>query len=311
MRALLSTRICGGQRQLVVFWGNNRTGRHMRVFGQDRAKAEAFRRSMRDAPDDAAFRAKYVKRPDLAGQKVGRWLVVGKSDNRYQGGSSRERMYRCRCECGTEADVRPASLHNGDSMSCGCLRREVVRADMYLGQRFGRLAVLERTRDRHKGSRAYLYRCRCDCGKEVLRPMGPLGSKTNSCGCLRGVRLPPGRAGFNLLMHEYRTGARARGYVFDLTDEQFAQLTSGDCFYCGAVPSRRKSYKNATQHSAYTFNGVDRVDNAVGYVAENCVSCCSRCNVAKATSTQAEFLEICRAVAARHADKEVAWSSAS
>lgn len=51
------------------------------------------------------------------------------------------------------------------------------------GQRFGKLTVLERTEE--KQDRYWLWRCRCDCGGEILVNTGRLnkGSVT-SCGCV-------------------------------------------------------------------------------------------------------------------------------
>lgn len=78
-------------------------------------------------------------------------------------------------------------------------------------------------------------------------------------------------------------------------------MTSSECFYCGSAPVRVKNFRGAkSEHAAYVFNGIDRVDNARGYVADNCVACCTRCNVAKGTLTQEAFLRMARAIASRH-----------
>lgn len=50
------------------------------------------------------------------------------------------------------------------------------------GQRFGRLVVLGRDGSDKYGSA--LWRCRCNCGNEVLVTSSNL-RRTNSCGCLR------------------------------------------------------------------------------------------------------------------------------
>lgn len=46
---------------------------------------------------------------------------------------------------------------------------------------------------------------------------------------------------------------------------------------------------SAVAHSEYVHNGVDRVDNALGYTPDNCVPCCSRCNYAKRAMPRGEF----------------------
>jgi hypothetical protein len=39
----------------------------------------------------------------------------------------------------------------------------------------------------------------------------------------------------------------------------------------------------------YLYNGIDRVDNTLGYSKENCVSCCKICNYMKQVLTLEEF----------------------
>jgi len=54
---------------------------------------------------------------DLAGRVVGRWTVV-----EYVGKS----YWKCRCECGTVKNVFTGNLTASKTLSCGCLRKEVV-----------------------------------------------------------------------------------------------------------------------------------------------------------------------------------------
>lgn len=56
------------------------------------------------------------------GQKYGRWTVI--ATGRNNGG---KRASLCICECGNEGVVNNSSLHLGKSMSCGCLRAEVLQ----------------------------------------------------------------------------------------------------------------------------------------------------------------------------------------
>ncbi|MCM1223960.1 MAG: hypothetical protein NC548_56865 [Lachnospiraceae bacterium] len=58
------------------------------------------------------------------------------------------------------------------------------------GQRFGRLIAVERTNSSTDGDHAPIWRCVCDCGKEVLVTSGNLMSgKTQSCGCEKAESL--------------------------------------------------------------------------------------------------------------------------
>jgi len=49
-------------------------------------------------------------------------------------------------------------------------------------KKFGRLTVLERAQVRN--ARNAMWRCVCDCGKEIIAAAANIGRTTNSCGCL-------------------------------------------------------------------------------------------------------------------------------
>lgn len=91
----------------------------------------------------------------------------------------------------------------------------------------------------------------------------------------------------------YRTTARDRSLEFNLTLEEFRVLTSKECTYCGVSPTKTETPRkltNGTDWSDYNWNGIDRVDNKVGYIPSNCVPCCSVCNLAKRELTVQEFV---------------------
>lgn len=60
---------------------------------------------------------------DLAGQKLGRWLVKTKA-----GTKNRKTMWSCVCDCGKEKIVRSTHLLSGKSRSCGCTSSEWNRS---------------------------------------------------------------------------------------------------------------------------------------------------------------------------------------
>ena len=59
----------------------------------------------------------------LIGQRFGRLVVVSKADGE-KGGHS---MWNCICDCGRKTKVRGSHLLSGDTLSCGCLGREMAR----------------------------------------------------------------------------------------------------------------------------------------------------------------------------------------
>ncbi len=65
-------------------------------------------------------------------------------------------------------------------------------------------------------------------------------------------------------------------------------MSKGNCNYCGDPPSCTMYNRNKSDF--YIYNGIDRVDNNVGYVLDNAVSCCKVCNRAKYNMAEEEFL---------------------
>lgn len=56
---------------------------------------------------------------DLTRERFGRWAVVSLSKT-----NTHKTYWNCKCDCGTEKEVRADHLVNGCSLSCGCLSKE-------------------------------------------------------------------------------------------------------------------------------------------------------------------------------------------
>lgn len=121
---------------------------------------------------------------DLTGKNFGHWTVLERGTTK-RSSSGTVVYWKCRCDCGTEKEVRGSDLKNGRSTSCGCTRKE---GDKDLSnQRFGRLVAIEPVgKDKYNN---ILWKCLCDCGSEVnvLATLLRQG-KTKSCGCLQRER---------------------------------------------------------------------------------------------------------------------------
>lgn len=101
-------------------------------------------------------------------------------------------------------------------------------------------------------------------------------------------RLPPGHSCRNTLFGVYKTQAYNRDLDFKLSLEEFEKLTKENCFYCGIEPKQK--FQNPNSNGAFTYNGIDRVNNQQGYFLENCVPCCIRCNRMKSNMTLRDFV---------------------
>ena len=74
----------------------------------------------------------------------------------------------------------------------------------------------------------------------------------------------------------YKKNAKVRGLIFEMTRNEFVNLVNMPCYYCGG-----ESY------------GIDRLDNTMGYLKDNTVSCCSMCNYMKKSYSEGEFINQC------------------
>ena len=90
--------------------------------------------------------------------------------------------------------------------------------------------------------------------------------------------------------------AKYRGLGFNLSKKLFTELTSSPCHYCGAEPSQVAYENNKTvegkKHSSYLYNGLDRVDNNIGYTKNNVVPCCKIHNEWKRAMPYKDFVNI-------------------
>ena len=109
-------------------------------------------------------------------------------------------------------------------------------------------------------------------------------------------KLPYGIAAMRKLYRNYKARANKDGYDFDLTETQFMELTQGNCHYCNSLPTQILSGSNGSNDGSrqlngdYLHNGIDRVDNSIGYIYANCVTCCKICNRAKREMTYHNFI---------------------
>lgn len=169
-----------------------------------------------------------------------------------------------------------------------------------IGMKFGKLTVLKISDTR--GNRGQIkYDCVCDCGNnhtvtgEAIR-----SGKSKSCGCYKNTFKT---RNFNhdresqiwkrLYSSTIIKRSKNKGWKDWLSLFDFIELSKKECFYCNEKPFIEiKDYiseiKKDISVKVYS-NGIDRIDNNIGYVKNNCVSCCKYCNFAKNTMSIEEF----------------------
>jgi len=69
--------------------------------------------------------------------------------------------------------------------------------------------------------------------------------------------------------NRYKIRANNKSLPFELTKDEYDIIVNSQCYLCG-----RKSYEKYK-------NGIDRIDNNLGYIMSNVKSCCGSCNFIK------------------------------
>jgi hypothetical protein len=234
---------------------------------------------------------------DISGERYGRWTVLKKIGPYLHRGRQKDWVYLCRCDCGTEREVKSGALSRGISKSCGCLAAHINSQNHIhdlVGNRFGDWKVIERGRNRAtpKDQRKTYWKCQCvHCGHIKDIYAGNLTSgKSKRCTCQIEEKAKNNVESFWHAMNKtYIDGAKKRNIPFSLTQEQVRLLMEQDCSYCGSPPQDRKAHVRL--RCVVKVNGIDRKDSSIGYTKENCIPCCKVCNTMKMDLTVEEFLD--------------------
>lgn len=165
----------------------------------------------------------------------------------------------------------------------------------YTGVKINSLTAIK-FHERIKSKTFWLFKC--DCGVEkIINTSHFCDGKTKSCGCSRTKYKLDQKNNSRLyysVFSNYKFSANKRGYVFEIDYNYFKKLISDKCFYCGSINSNKISEKGRSKYNndkyILYYNGIDRMDNSLGYTIENCVSCCSICNMAKKSMPFDKFI---------------------
>lgn len=167
-----------------------------------------------------------------------------------------------------------------------------------IGSTFGNLLVIKPINNTYSHIRDMLFLCLCSCGVEVIKSRRCLLSKTtqhiscNKCRSRKGIRFsdvgklyPDGYGQYsgsyiNTMINVRKNKAKKRNLNWELSATEVAEFFLSNCFYCG-----KKSLP------PNIINGIDRVNNSIGYIYTNCVACCKYCNAGKYNRTLYSFIE--------------------
>ena len=111
----------------------------------------------------------------------------------------------------------------------------------------------------------------------------------------RKMTIGDGQATKNSIFYRYKRSAKIRNLSWELDRDEFFDLTSRNCYYCGSHPITVHKVSKSF-NGDFICNGIDRLDSKLGYVRGNCVPCCKHCNYAKRSLSYDEFIELVRRI---------------
>lgn len=179
---------------------------------------------------------------------------------------------------------------------------DMLKFKAIVGETFGYLTVVEQIESNKRGDTR--FKCKCKCGNEVnIKGANLRSGHTKSCGCLRRAKDVNGVSALNRIVNAYRQNARSKGIIFELSNDDVKHLIFQNCHYCNKSPSQIERSKHTDTVVLYT--GIDRVDSTKGYIKDNVVPCCERCNYAKNAFSEKMFLNRIKIIAEREARRQI------
>lgn len=208
-----------------------------------------------------------------------------------------DKIYLCQCSCGSPPHlVRATNIVARVAAPCRC------PAPITVGQVFGKLTVISDAPSLTNGKKkTRAFSCHCECGQiAVVRGSHLLNGHAKSCGC--DSRSDGSKNVWETEFNNYVGGSSRRKNPpeWKLTLEEFIGLVQGDCDYCGDPPSM----PTQVGKPKLLRNGIDRVDNSVGYIISNCVPCCYLCNLMKHNRTKDKFIGHAKKITNHQTKKE-------
>lgn len=182
---------------------------------------------------------------DLTGQRFGKLTVLETIYN-YEGYN--RATHKCECDCGNIVYIKGSQIYK--RKSCGCYITSTANNSIgarkdYIGQKFGKLTVLEMLYN-YKNNQTYC-KCSCDCGKEIItRANGLVTGNTTSCGCIHSPDLIGRKFGRLTVVKEVESHTSQRRWLCECECGGTAEvnshtLTSGHTQSCGCLRSESVS----------------------------------------------------------------------
>jgi hypothetical protein len=198
------------------------------------------------------------------GDRFGKLTILKENYDKFN-----RRAFDCICDCGNIITVRLCSLTMGRTKSCGCLKEVTTTYNKDRTKRkcwrCGRILSLDKfykNKSKHDG---LCTECK-ECCNEI--------ASQNYHNKYDNIEFD-----LSFRYSHCKSSAKKRGKEFRLTIKEFDNITSKPCYICG-------KYTNGNK-----YTGIDRLNNEIGYIKENCIPCCDKCNRLKYTHSLEEIFQ--------------------
>lgn len=185
---------------------------------------------------------------NIEGKIFNDWKALYRTEN-----VNKKVTWVCQCQlCGKIKPVRKGDLTSGTSKNCGCLR-ELTKINKRSNE----------VREYDDNGVLIKKKCfRCQQWLSIDNFWKNSTQKDGYSGECKQCSYTSKENRYNI----YKKNAKKRELIFELSKEDFYNLTSMPCEYCGDLED---------------YNGIDRINSSYGYTVENCVPCCAMCNKMK------------------------------
>lgn len=125
----------------------------------------------------------------------------------------------------------------------------------------------------------YIFLCNVrDCGKEFKCRVGKELSERNGTCAIHSHRKRPFESIYNSILNDWRQTP------VELTYDEFLIFTKNNkCHYCHEIINWIEYSTVSGKYISRAYY-LDRMDNNVSYSSNNCVVCCTRCNLCRSNS---------------------------
>jgi hypothetical protein len=179
-----------------------------------------------------------------------------------------DRLYKCLCECGNEANVRMSKIKSGHTKSCGCLCGKV---EIKLGDKYGMLTILRQLENK-KNVHDRIVEVRCDCGNIIEVFFGNLIKETRkSCGCLTPLIISKAKKTHGESNgSEYNIWAGMKQRCYDKNISCYKNYGGRGITVCDEWINSYETFLKDMGRKPTNKHSIDRKDVNANYSKDNC-----------------------------------------